>query len=162
MTPPGRSPQRLGEMLVKRGLLSAGQVEEALAEQRTSREFLGVIVVRRGWVQPRALLGVLSEQFGLRAETIDLARVEWEVAKQFPASVLSEGRCFPIRADGESVTVAIANPLDAWTLSSIEKAVGFRKMQPVLVTPEDLQRLLQHHRQQSLRAIEDLLKDGGN
>ncbi len=82
------------------------------------------------------------------------------MAKQFPASVLAEGKCFPIRADEESVTVAIADPLDAWVLSAIEKFAKFRTVKPVLVLADELRSVLQAYHQQSLRSIETQLSQG--
>ena len=40
--------QLLGELLVDRGLISLAELDEALAEQRRTGEFLGTILVRLG------------------------------------------------------------------------------------------------------------------
>lgn len=150
---------RLGELLVQRKLVTTAQLEAALADQRLSREFLGAILVRRGAIKPDALLEVLSEQFDIPCERLSPAQMDWSVPKQFPASAFADGTCLPIRADAQSVTVAIANPLNAWALSTMERAAGFRKIVPVLVTEQDLRALLDAFRRQSLRSIESLLKD---
>ena len=150
---------RLGELLVQRKLIAPAQLDAALADQRLSKEFLGAILVRRGLIKPDDLLRVLSEQFDLPCERLQVEQTDWRVAKQFPASAFADGTCFPIRADGQSVTVAIANPLNAWALSTMEKAAGFRKVVPVLVTEQDLRDVLEAYRRQSLRSIEHLLKD---
>ena len=158
-----RSTKRIGELLVQRGLISAEQLEQALAEQRSTREFLGAMLIRQGVIQPEALLEVLSEQFGIPHESLTPQDVDWRVVKQFPASVLAEGRCFPIRASEETVTVAVANPLDAWGLSAIEKAEAarFRKIETVLVLERELQVVYQAYKQRSLRAIEERLTHHG-
>ncbi|MBI4323133.1 MAG: MSHA biogenesis protein MshE, partial [Candidatus Omnitrophica bacterium] len=57
--------KRLGELLMDKGLISAGQLEHALQEQRTSGEFLGAILVRRKWVKEGDLLSTLGEQMGI-------------------------------------------------------------------------------------------------
>jgi hypothetical protein len=59
------------------------------------------------------------------------------------------------------VTVAIANPLDAWSLSGMEKAAGFRTVKPVLVLEQELQQVFQRYRQQLLRHIESRLDQNG-
>lgn len=152
-----RAGQRLGELLVRRGLLTGAQLQEALDEQHKTREFLGGVLIRRGWLSPDRLAEVLSEQFDLPYERLPLEKVDWRVAAQFPASAMADGKCFPIRADERSVTVAVANPLDAWSLSAFQKAAAFRKVVPVLVSETDLRRVTEAHRQQSLRNIEQLL-----
>jgi len=108
------------------------------------------------------LLTTLAEQFGMAHERLKPEQVDWAVVEQFRASTLSSGSVFPIRADAESVTVAIANPLDVGALSAIEKAAGFRTVKPVLVLEEDLCRVQQAYRQRSLRKIASHLDPHGS
>ena len=157
--PQERGGKRLGELLMERGLITQAQLEQVLAQQRSTKEFLGAMLVRLGFIQPEILLEVLSDQFHMPHEPLTVGRVNWAVAKQFPSSVFSNGKCFPIRADADSVTVAIANPLDAWALSTVEQAAGFRKVKPVLVLERELQEVLRVYRQQSLKTIEAQFND---
>ena len=157
----GQPTKRIGELLVDRRLITRAQLEQALLTQRSTKEFLGVILVRMGFVKPDTLLAALSEQFKIPCESLRPEQVDWQVIKQFPRSALSEGKCIPIRADTETVTVAIANPLDAWTLSTIEQAAGFRKVQVVLVLERELQAILQEYQRRALHTIEEQFKDHG-
>ena len=152
--------KRLGELLVERRLLTPAQLEQALLQQRSTKEFLGTILVRLGLIAPDVLLTALSAQFGIPHERVSPERVDWNVVKQFPRSALSDGKCFPIRADAESVTVAIANPLDAWSVSAMEKAAGFRKVRVVLVLDQELRAVVARYHQQALQSIEAQLKHG--
>ena len=162
MVIPGRPTKRLGELLVQRHLIAPEQLKQVLLEQRSTGQFLGTILLRLGLITPEALLATLSEQFGIPCEPLPLDRVDWAIAKQFPASALSSGTCFPIRTDGASVTVAIANPLEVWGLNALEKALGFRKVRPVLVLEQELQRVVQAYRQHALQAIKTRLENYGS
>ena len=152
--------KRIGELLIERGLINARQLEQALERQRSSGQFLGAILVDMGAVTERALVETVARQFGLPYESLDQARVDWAVARQFPAAVLSTGRGFPIRADNDGITLAIANPLDVWTLSEFERAAGHRVVRPVLVLERELQAVVQVHRRQVLQAMEAKLSEG--
>jgi hypothetical protein len=154
--------KRLGELLMARGLLSPSQLERALEHQRRTKEFLGAILVRLKLVPPEKLLAALSEQFGMPHESLTPERVDWAVVDRFPPSALSLEGCFPIRADAGSVTVALANPLDASALSTIEHAVRFRTVKPVLVLQEELENVQQAYRQRSLRRIAAQLDRDGS
>ena len=145
--------QPLGAILMRRGLVTQGQLERALQRQRESGAFLGVILVEQGILQPNMLLEVLSEQFGIPCDSITPADVDWRIARQFPASCFTDGKCFPIRADANSVTVAIADPLDAWLLSSMEGVIKFRTIKPVLVLPQELKAVSQAYKRQILQGI---------
>jgi hypothetical protein len=55
----------LGTLLLEKGLLSAPQLEQALAEQRRSGRLLGQIVVGSGYVSGLSLARALAEQHGV-------------------------------------------------------------------------------------------------
>ena len=152
-----RTAKRLGELLVDRGLITRGQLERALALQRSRKTFLGQILIEEGWVGQEALRDALAEQFGMPVEPLDPGAVDWAVVEQFPTAALAAGRCFPIRATEETVTVALANPLDAEALSAVERRSGFREVRPVLVLERELEAVIQAWHQRSLRLVTDRL-----
>ena len=153
--------QALGQRLVERGLLTREGLERALARQRATGELLGTILIQDALVRPEALLQVFSEQFGIPCESLTPAQVDWRVAAQFPPSILAGHRCFPIRADAETVTVAVADPLDVWAISAVEKVAGLRKVQPVLVLERELDAVCRAYKEQMIRLIGDrLTRDG--
>lgn len=139
--------------MVERGLLTRAQLDFALARQQLTKDFLGTILVREGLVTPEALLAALSARYRIPHESLRVEQVDWRIVKQFPSSVLLDGKCFPIRGDDHAVTVAIANPLDAWSLSAIEKAAGLRKVTPVLVLERELREVVQAYQR---RLAQDL------
>ena len=59
----------LGALLVEKGLLSAEELEEALAAQQTTGKRLGQILVERGHVSGPALTNALAEQYGIELTT---------------------------------------------------------------------------------------------
>lgn len=149
-------------MLIERRLITARQLEAALNRQRTTGQFLGVILVETGAVTERALVETVARQFGMPYEPLDPSQVDWTIAPKFPSSVLNTGRGFPIRADADGVTIAIANPLDVWTLSELERAAGHRPVHPVLVLERELQAVVQAYRRRLLEALQAKLNGGAN
>ena len=144
--------QRLGELLVARGAITHEQLEQALAHQRTTGEFLGAVLVRIGTVTAETLLEAVSEQFGIPVEPLDRTRVDWTAPGHFSPSLFAKGNCFPIQADARSVTMAITNPLDVDALGAIERAAGTRQVRLVLVLERELRDVLQTYRRQLLQA----------
>lgn len=151
--------KRIGELLVGKSLITRNQLDQALMRQQTTKEFLGTILVQMGAIEPDVLQATLAEQFHLPQASLAPEQVDWAVPKSFPNSVLADGKCFPFRQEGETVTVAVANPLDAWALSAVEDAAGFRKVKAVLVSERELQAALQAYRQRLLRDIGATLRD---
>jgi type IV pilus assembly protein PilB len=158
----GHVTKRIGELLVERGLITPHHLEQALKRQRVTGDFLGATLVGMGVLTEQALLETMSTQFGFPHEALETTRINWEVAKEFPRAVVSEGKAFPIRADKQTVTVAISNPLDAWTLSAMERAAGKRMVLPVLVLERELQKVVKEFQRRTIEALEARLKEGPN
>jgi hypothetical protein len=59
----------LGALLVEKGLLTAEELEDALAAQQTSGKRLGQILIDRGHVSGPALTSALAEQYGIELKT---------------------------------------------------------------------------------------------
>lgn len=59
----------LGELLVHKGLITAEELEQALAEQDAGDRLLGAILVERGYVSGPALAVALAEQYGVELDT---------------------------------------------------------------------------------------------
>ena len=67
---------KLGEMLVKAGLITQDQLQEALTAQRQSGEKLGFALVNLGYVREDEITHLLSEQYGV--PSINLRHFEIE------------------------------------------------------------------------------------
>lgn len=130
--------ERLGELLMARGMLTQAQLETALRLQQGSNEFLGVLLVRQGYVTESGLYDVLSEQFGMARVPLEPHTIDWELAAQFPPILLIDNRCFPIARDEHAITVAVANPLDAWIVSEVENWARGDTLKLVLATPREI------------------------
>jgi len=132
---------KIGEILVRQGLLSSGKLELALEIQKTSGEFFGSVVIKKGWVTESQFLSALSKQYDIPYLEIQLDDVDWDVATQH-VSALMAGGCFPFRQDQGSVSVAISNPLDAWTMSLIESKSRGRVISLFLTTQSKIDQLV--------------------
>ncbi len=146
--------KRLGELLVSKGLLTSTQLEEVLQAQRSTGELMGVILVRKGWISEEQLLGTLSEQFGMPRVHLDSQRVDWDLVKRFPTSLLGEHSCFPVRQEGSAVVVAISDPLDAWTMSGLEREARGLQVRFVLASRGEIGFLIRKYRQRILQDTE--------
>ena len=73
-----RQEKRLGELLLEHGLLTAEQLETALAEQRRQRRPLGQVLLAQGMVDEKALAGVLSLHFNVPQIDFSRARKRWD------------------------------------------------------------------------------------
>jgi type IV pilus assembly protein PilB len=142
-----RSQKKLGELFMDKGLLTPEQLNAAIEEQKRTKEFLGTILVRKNQVKERDLLAMLAEQFDIQLVSLKNRYIDWKLVKDFSASLILNHRCFPLNRDRFSVTVAIANPLDAWALKRAEEEAKGLKLKLVLVSGSDMDGVILRYKQ---------------
>jgi DNA repair exonuclease SbcCD ATPase subunit len=103
----------LGALLVEKGLLTAEELEDALAAQQTTGKRLGQILVDRGHVSGPALTNALAEQYGIELTTEEgfgtglRAEIERRHTTRRPAAASGEAPADP--ADGPAATETNGN-----------------------------------------------------
>jgi hypothetical protein len=66
----------LGELLVERGLIVPADLEDALAEQRSTGRRLGEVLVSRGALTGAQLTRTLAEQYGIELSAVTVSALE--------------------------------------------------------------------------------------
>src|SRR5262249_12728210 len=103
---------RLGDILVKEGLLSRERLAQAFVEQRSSGWPLGFVVVKQGLVPEFETPGIGARQ--LRVPAVDLSHfeVDQKILKLIPAEIAKRHTVLPLKREGRTLTVAMASPTD--------------------------------------------------
>ena len=116
--------QNLGELLVERGKLEPDKLQQARHLEQDSGERLGPLLVQLGMIAERDLAEVLARELDLEIALHDAypesAAVEDRVSPEF----LKAARAVPIEETEEHVIVAMADPLDRFTVDAMELALG--------------------------------------
>ena len=87
---------QLGSLLVRDGLLSPEQLEEALAEKEHTGRRIGEIVVARGWVPAAGLARALAEQHHLEFIDLQKTRVEPAATNLLPEHYARRYEALPV------------------------------------------------------------------
>ena len=142
------APLTLGEILLMKGRLTQRALDEALAEQKRSGEFLGSILLRRRSIQEADLAEAFSEQFGMPCLRLKNHYIDWSLVDRFPPSLVLDCQCFPLRSDGYKIIFAVSNPLNAEGMAKALEGVGALKVEFVLTLPTDMGELLDRYRRE--------------
>lgn len=134
--------RRIGETLVRLGLITGEQNEHALAEQQRTGSRLGEILVASGALGESDLSAVLAEQF--RLQHVDLTGYEpdLEVTGMLPEPVVRTLRCVPLAADASTLYVAVADELTDDVLRMLSDYTGL-VIKSMLATRTSIDELLQ-------------------
>ena len=115
---------RLGELLIRKGLLDPDDLEQALELQKERGDKIGKILVDLGFVNPRDVLATLSEQLQIPLlSPDDFPPVLPEVERITPR-YMRQFLFLPVRVDDSNLTVAMADPLDFETLATLRQFSG--------------------------------------
>jgi type IV pilus assembly protein PilB len=126
-----RQEKRLGELLLEHGLLTAEQLDTALAEQRRQRRPLGQVLLDQGLVDEKALAGVLSLHFKVPQIDFTRARIEKDALSLIPEAYAREHTIVPIRIDKDELEVATVDPGDLALFAEL-KVLTRKRIRPVL------------------------------
>jgi general secretion pathway protein E len=117
----------IGEILAETVKLPAARIEEALALQRGEQAGarLGEILVRLKAVSEEDVLRALAVQLDLPyVERIDPDAVPAELAAKVPIHFAKQARVLPLGQAGDTVRVAVADPLDTAAQDSLSMLLG--------------------------------------
>ena len=115
---------RLGELLIRKGLLDADDLEQALELQRERGDKIGKILVDLGFVNPRDVLATLSEQLQIPLLAADDFPPVLPEVERITPKYMRQFLFLPIRIDETKLTVAMADPLDFETVATLRQFSG--------------------------------------
>ena len=122
----------LGQLLLAVGVVDAAELAAALEEQRRTRERLGAVLVRRG-LDARHVARALARQLRLTYAEPPLVPEPGAIAVVDRALALRL-RVLPLAANGRTLRVAMADPLDTAAVDDLQFQTG-RRVEPVVTTP---------------------------
>jgi type IV pilus assembly protein PilB len=111
--------RRLGDLLVREGLIDNDQLARALQEQKGSTDKLGGILVKLNFVTEDKLIAFLSRQYGIQSITLSQLDIDPEVLKLVPEQIARKYEVLPIKRQGNQLTLAMADPTNVFALDDV-------------------------------------------
>ena len=124
---------KIGDMLLKAGLISGEQLDKALAEQKGSGSRLGSILVKQGFISEDEIVQFLSKQFNVPAVNLREYKIDPSLIKLVPSQIAQKYGILPLSRLGRVLTIAAVNPNDALALEDIKFSTGF-DVKPVVAS----------------------------
>ncbi len=116
--------ERLGEVLVKLGVLSEAQLAEALAIQAQDGGKLGEVLVHHLIVSEEVLAQALAEQKELPFVNLAAYQIDRGAVSLIPERLMRRRDMIPIGFDEGSLVLATADPLDIEAIDDAEVRSG--------------------------------------
>lgn len=116
----GSGSQKLGQLLLKDGVITQNQLDEALKIKERVNARLGRILVKLGYVENKSIAECLSKQYNLPVINIAEIDIPDKVIKQVPYEVAKKHLALPIDYKDDTLIVVMADPSDSYAIEEIQ------------------------------------------
>jgi len=111
--------RRLGDLLVREGLIDNEQLARALQEQKGSNDKLGSILVKLSFVTEENLIAFLSRQYGIQSITLSQLDIDPDILKLVPEQIARKYEVLPVKLQGNTLTLAMGDPTNVFALDDV-------------------------------------------
>jgi hypothetical protein len=138
---PGPERPKVGEILLRAGVIDRHQLQAALGEQRRWGRRLGSTLIKLGFVEERALVRALASQLGLPVATLEGKRIHPDVLGLVPGEVAEKHMVIPLFVKKEGginrLFVGMEDPGSLDVLDELRFRSGM-DVRAVMVGPSEL------------------------
>ncbi|MFQ5732324.1 MAG: GspE/PulE family protein [Planctomycetaceae bacterium] len=132
----------IGEILVRRGLITADERDRALAQVNGQR--FDRVIVDLGYVSEEDALQAIADELGMRYVDLKGFQVDRELLAEFPTTAVFRHSLLPLGWSNGQVEVATSDPFDLEAIDELSSLSGFR-IRPVLARHEDVIELIKEN-----------------
>jgi type IV pilus assembly protein PilB len=154
--------KRLGEMLVSEGIITPEQLQEALQRQAELGGKLGENLTELGYIESEeAIIEILGRQLNVGALKLSEMELDPEVVELIPAEMAQKLCAIAVDRDGNTLTVAIADPNNVFSIDSLKFVTGC-EIVPVVATESSIRRAIEkyyHLGDQIAEIVKDLIDE---
>jgi type IV pilus assembly protein PilB len=128
---------RLGQLLMRAGIISDKQLNDALEVHRATGSPLGRVLVDLGYATQGAILSVMAKQIGI--EYIDFTErpPEPNAVTAVPKELAERYTLMPVSIESDTLLVAMADPQNVLALDDLRIITGF-DIKPAISTKDDI------------------------
>ncbi len=132
---------RIGDLLVEHKLISEGQLNAALTDQKTTGKKLGQVLIENAFISEEKFLDFLSRQ--LDVPYVDLKQYQYhtEVVHLLPETLARRYRAIVLADRKNSLLIGMTDPSDIFAYDDIHKILK-RPISLALVREQDLLKTL--------------------
>jgi len=153
------SGERLGELLIREGLITREALEQALQEQKNTGMRVGYNLVKMGFINEVELTRMLARQFRMPAVDLSNFEVDTRIAKLIPPDLAQRHLLLPLKREGRTLTVAMADPSNLVVIDDL-KFITRYDIFPVIAGEYTLRHAIEkHYGEPPDAALQSILED---
>ena len=146
----------LSQALLKQKLLTEKDLKAAREEQVKQGGTLGTILIKKGLIDEKDLVTVMSTVFSIPAINLSRYKIEKDLVNVVPEKTARQYKAIPICKLGTTLVVAMADPLNVLAIDDL-KMLTKSNVEPVLATPTDIARTIDRLFASEGKALSDVI-----
>jgi type IV pilus assembly protein PilB len=152
--------KQIADLFVEQRVLEPSQAEDVLQEASLNGKDIEQALVDGGFVDERAFYQVLADALG--TDFVDLSEDEIapEILRLIPAGLARLHQALPVAAHGNTLTVALLDPLDLRAAEDLRFALG-KDVQVIVAPTEQIADRINRCYGSESSSMEDILKQLG-
>ena len=145
ITPPKRIiSKQLGELLLDKKIINEHQLQKALAIQKDKGGLIGSILVLLGYATEEQIAQSLTTQFGYPYLPLTNYEIDAKIVKMVSENVAVQYNLIIIDKIGNSLTVAMSDPLNIHAIEDVELITNC-KVQVFVSTQTDIKESIKRY-----------------
>src|SRR3990167_1290569 len=137
--------------------VSEEDLKQALALEKTSGKKLLHILVEEGMISEKELMFTLSTTLGIPTLNLFSCTIDTDVIRLIPKKIAERHEVVAVSQIGQTLTVAMSDPLDVVALDDIKKITN-RTLRPVIASPRHIRMAIDTYYTEEIK-LEEALKD---
>ncbi len=134
----------IGSILVERDLVSEDDLARAIEEQNRTGERLDRVLVRLGMVTVGQVLEAIGHQFAMPIVDLGAIEVDADVLRTLPAKLVFKQRCVPLERRNGTLRVATCDPFELTAFDELRLLTGMN-IELVLADERDIRKFIRAH-----------------
>jgi len=134
----------IAQILVTKGMISPGQLDEAMALHSREGLRLDHALLKLGCLGERQLLEVMGELMDIPVVDVEALQIDGATLKALPPRFVYRKRLVPVALGEGALKVATSDAFDHYVLDEIRLATGL-EIHPVLATAEQIEKVIKAH-----------------
>ncbi len=125
-------PRKIAQVLVDLGFLDEIQMESLYEESRTMDIPMERLAVERGLLTEEQLLQALAEQHNMKVVNLEEVKPTPTAISMVQETMANLYKMLPLNFEGDTLTVALADPNNLQALDDLRNLLGIAHVQPML------------------------------
>jgi len=134
----------IAQILVTKGMISPGQLDEAMALHSREGLRLDHALLKLGCLGERQLLEVMGELMDIPVVDVEAMQIDGATLKALPPRFVYRKRLVPVALGEGVLKVATSDAFDHYVLDEIRMVTGL-EIHPVLATAEQIEKVIKAH-----------------